>query len=29
VLMAHGITNLERYSVTPGTTHFVPDFFVD
>jgi citronellol/citronellal dehydrogenase len=29
VLMSHGIANLERYSVTPGTTHFVPDFFVD
>jgi citronellol/citronellal dehydrogenase len=29
VLMAHGITNLERYSVTPGTSRFVPDFFVD
>jgi citronellol/citronellal dehydrogenase len=29
VLMAHGITDLDRYSVTPGTTRFVPDFFVD
>ena len=29
VLMAHGITDLDRYGVTPGTTRFVPDFFVD
>jgi citronellol/citronellal dehydrogenase len=29
LLAEHGITDLERYSVTPGTTDFVPDFFVD
>ena len=29
LLAQHGITDLERYSVTPGTTDFVPDFFVD
>jgi citronellol/citronellal dehydrogenase len=29
LLAAHGHTQLDRYSVTPGTTAFVPDFFVD
>jgi citronellol/citronellal dehydrogenase len=29
LLAQHGVTDLERYSVTPGTTSFVPDFFVD
>ncbi|MEO8118116.1 MAG: NAD(P)-dependent oxidoreductase [Rhodoferax sp.] len=29
LLAAHGITDLEKYSVTPGTQHFIPDFFVD
>ncbi len=29
VLAAHGITDLDRYSVKPGTKHFIPDFFVD
>ena len=29
LLAAHGVTDLEKYSVTPGTTNFVPDFFVD
>ena len=29
LLAAHGVTDLERYSVTPGTQNFVPDFFVD
>jgi citronellol/citronellal dehydrogenase len=29
VLAEHGIVDLERYSVKPGTTRFVPDFFVD
>ena len=29
LLRAHGVTDLERYSVTPGTTEFIPDFFVD
>ena len=28
-LARHGITDLEPYSVTPGTTDFIPDFFVD
>ena len=25
----HGVTDLERYSVTPGTKDFILDFFVD
>ncbi|MEQ1683244.1 MAG: NAD(P)-dependent oxidoreductase [Burkholderiaceae bacterium] len=29
LLRSHGVTDLERYSVTPGTTDFIPDFFVD
>jgi citronellol/citronellal dehydrogenase len=29
LLAAHGITDLEKYSVTPGTQNFIPDFFVD
>jgi len=29
LLAQHGVTDLERYSVTPGTTDFVLDFFVD
>jgi citronellol/citronellal dehydrogenase len=29
LLAEHGITELERYSMTPGTTDFIPDFFVD
>ena len=29
LLGAHGITELEKYSVTPGTKNFIPDFFVD
>jgi len=29
LLAAHGVTDLDRYSVTPDTTRFVPDFFVD
>ena len=29
LLAAHGITDLERYSVRPGTTEFMPDLFVD
>jgi citronellol/citronellal dehydrogenase len=29
LLAEHGFTNFEKYSVTPGTTAFVPDFFVD
>ena len=29
LLAQHGVTDLERYSVTPGTRNFIPDFFVD
>jgi citronellol/citronellal dehydrogenase len=29
LLGQHGVTDLDRYSVTPGTTDFIPDFFVD
>ncbi|MGH6628027.1 MAG: SDR family oxidoreductase [Burkholderiaceae bacterium] len=29
LLAAHGVTDLEKYSVTPGTRNFIPDFFVD
>jgi len=29
LLAKHGITDLEAYSVTPGTKDFIPDFFVD
>ena len=29
LLALHGITDLDRYSVVPGTTDFIPDFFVD
>jgi citronellol/citronellal dehydrogenase len=29
LLAQHGVTDLERYSVTPGTKEFIPDFFVD
>ena len=29
LLAAHGDADLERYSMTPGTRNFVPDFFVD
>ena len=29
VLAAHGVTDLDRYAVTPGNTNFLPDFFVD
>jgi len=29
LLAHHGIHDLEKYSVTPGTTKFIPDFFVD
>ena len=29
LLAAHGVSDLERYSVTPGTKNFIPDFFVD
>ncbi len=29
LLARHGVTDLDKYSVVPGTTHFIPDFFVD
>ncbi len=29
LLATHGVTDLEKYSVTPGTKNFIPDFFVD
>ena len=29
LLAQHGVTDFEKYSVTPGTKDFVPDFFVD
>jgi citronellol/citronellal dehydrogenase len=29
LLAEHGVTDLDRYSVVPGTTDFIPDFFVD
>ena len=29
LLASHGVMDFEPYSVTPGTTDFIPDFFVD
>ena len=29
LLAAHGVTELDKYAVTPGTKNFIPDFFVD
>jgi citronellol/citronellal dehydrogenase len=29
LLAAHGVVDLDRYSVKPGTRNFIPDFFVD
>jgi citronellol/citronellal dehydrogenase len=29
LLAAHGVTELDKYSVRPGTRGFIPDFFVD
>lgn len=29
LLREHGVTDFDKYSVTPGTTSFIPDFFVD
>ncbi len=29
LLAQHGITDLEKYSVVPGTKNFIPDFFID
>jgi len=29
LLASHGINDLEKYSVAPGTKNFIPDFFID
>ena len=29
LLASHGVKDFDAYSVTPGTTDFIPDFFVD
>ena len=29
LLAQHGVTDLEKYAVKPGTKNFIPDFFVD
>jgi len=29
LLAVHGVTDLEKYSVKPGTKNFIPDFFID
>ncbi len=29
LLAQHGVTDFDKYSVTPGTKDFIPDFFVD
>jgi citronellol/citronellal dehydrogenase len=29
LLAQHGVTDLDRYAMVPGTTNFIPDFFVD
>jgi citronellol/citronellal dehydrogenase len=29
LLARHGVTDFDKYSVTPGTKDFIPDFFVD
>lgn len=29
LLAQHGVTDFDQYSVVPGTTNFIPDFFVD
>jgi citronellol/citronellal dehydrogenase len=29
VLATHGVTDLDKYAVTPGNKNFLPDFFVD
>jgi citronellol/citronellal dehydrogenase len=29
LLARHGVTDLDRYSMVPGTKDFIPDFFVD
>jgi citronellol/citronellal dehydrogenase len=29
LLGEHGVTDLDKYAVTPGNKNFIPDFFVD
>ena len=29
LLARHGVTDLDKYAMVPGTTNFIPDFFVD
>jgi citronellol/citronellal dehydrogenase len=29
LLAEHGVTDLDRYAMVPGTRDFIPDFFVD
>ena len=29
VLAEHGVTDLDRYAVKPGTRDLIPDFFID
>ena len=29
LLAAHGVVDLDKYAVKPGTKKFIPDFFVD
>jgi citronellol/citronellal dehydrogenase len=29
LLAVHGVTDLDRYAVVPGTRDLIPDFFVD
>jgi citronellol/citronellal dehydrogenase len=29
LLAKHGVTDFDRYAMTPGNTNFIPDFFVD
>jgi len=29
LLAQHGVTDFDRYAMTPGNTNFIPDFFVD
>ena len=29
LLAQHGVTDFNRYAMVPGTTNFIPDFFVD
>jgi citronellol/citronellal dehydrogenase len=29
LLASHGINDLDKYAVVPGTKNFIPDFFID